>query len=303
VVPSLPGLIGKSGSGSKWIDEIRTALAKARVAVLLVTKDFLASDFIHDEELNPLLLHAKRGGVRILWIPVRASSFHKSPIKDYQALIEPNIPLAQMRAHRDTAWVEICKEIERAVTAPLNPLTDDAADATKPELRVVHAEQPTSQSRHWLQELHQRLAKGDLRDSPLAPTVVEVLHRESRTKPVETISWSTVVAGIRASDRYFVRVQPSAGIRDWQRDFAQTVTPTLVAMAHSLDRSPDAQATVLRLCDAIAARLRLRLLWPQEPDQFNDLTNAIYAACLRARELECDDVLVQLKGLPVVGPE
>ena len=101
--------------GSEWLSEIRSALIKTKVAVLLVTKDFLASDFIHQEELGPLLLEAKRGGVRILWIPVRASSYHKSPIKDYQAVIEPGVPLAQMRARRDASWVQICKEIERAV--------------------------------------------------------------------------------------------------------------------------------------------------------------------------------------------
>ena len=85
------------------------------MAVLLVTKDFLASDFIHEEELEPLLREAEGGGVSILWIPVRASSYHKSPIKNYQAVIEPSVPLAQMRARRDAAWVQICKEIERGV--------------------------------------------------------------------------------------------------------------------------------------------------------------------------------------------
>ena len=33
--------------GSEWREEIRDAIKKARVAVLLVSADFLASDFIH----------------------------------------------------------------------------------------------------------------------------------------------------------------------------------------------------------------------------------------------------------------
>nr|VFK50214.1 MAG: TIR domain-containing protein [Candidatus Kentron sp. TUN]VFK50786.1 MAG: TIR domain-containing protein [Candidatus Kentron sp. TUN]VFK51294.1 MAG: TIR domain-containing protein [Candidatus Kentron sp. TUN] len=51
--------------GSLWLDEIKKALAEARVAVLLVSPDFLASDFIHDNKLGPFLKEAKAGNVTI----------------------------------------------------------------------------------------------------------------------------------------------------------------------------------------------------------------------------------------------
>jgi internalin A len=104
--------------GSKWFDQIKAALATSKVAVLLVTRDFLASDFIHEHELGPLLKEAEQGGVQILWLLVGACSFKETPLKVYQAAIPPDKPLAKMRkADRDEAWVRICEEIKKAANA------------------------------------------------------------------------------------------------------------------------------------------------------------------------------------------
>jgi hypothetical protein len=103
-------------TGSEWFDEIKNALAKTSVAVLLVSPGFLASDFIHEHELGPLLKEAKAGGVRILWVPLRAAAYKETPLKDYQAVSSPDKPLAGMsKPDRDEAWVRIYEEIKRAV--------------------------------------------------------------------------------------------------------------------------------------------------------------------------------------------
>ena len=98
--------------GSIWIERIKQAIASASVGVLLVTKDFIASDFINEHELGPLLRNAEDGGVKILWVLVRACSWAGTPLKNYQAAFPPDRPLAQMKAERDQAWVTICKSIE-----------------------------------------------------------------------------------------------------------------------------------------------------------------------------------------------
>jgi hypothetical protein len=154
-----------------------------------------------------------------------------------------------------------------------------------------------------LRDLERSMVDGDLRDSLIAPIVLTALNDENELDLAGDYDPIRVTRGIRLGDEYFVRVKPSAGQRDWQRDFAQTATPTLVGVARSLRCSPDAQALVIRLCDRVAERLRLRLIWLDDVDERNDLTNRIYSACLDATELESDQVLKELKGLTVVGPE
>lgn len=98
--------------GEKWFDEIKTAMSRAKVAVMLVSPHFLESDFIHHEELTPLLKAASERGVKILWVCIRACAFKETILKDYQAILPPEKPLAQMKANRDAAWVKVCEYIK-----------------------------------------------------------------------------------------------------------------------------------------------------------------------------------------------
>ena len=106
--------------GSKWFGKIQTALAKTSVAVMLVSPDFLASDFIHEQELGPLLKEAEGAGVKIFWVLIRDCSWKETPLKDYQAVVSPpDKPFASMtKPKRDTAWRKVCEAIKQAASHP-----------------------------------------------------------------------------------------------------------------------------------------------------------------------------------------
>jgi TIR domain len=95
--------------GEKWEEKIRDALSAAEIAVLLVSQHFLASHFITQNELLPILNAARGRGIVVFWIYVSSCLFEKTEIKSYQAAYDVSRPLDLMkRAERQAALSEIC---------------------------------------------------------------------------------------------------------------------------------------------------------------------------------------------------
>jgi hypothetical protein len=106
-------------AGAKWHEEIEKALSSAKVAVLLVSADFLASDFIAEKELPPLLEAAKAGGALILPIIISPSRFSKTTLAQFQATNSPDKPMIDLsRGEQEKIWLKVSEDIEDALTNP-----------------------------------------------------------------------------------------------------------------------------------------------------------------------------------------
>jgi hypothetical protein len=89
-------------------------LASTRVAVLLVSADFLASEFIVTNELPPLLTAAEHEGARIIPVVVKPSRFLREPeIAKFQALNDPTRPLIKLpEVEREELYAKLAELIE-----------------------------------------------------------------------------------------------------------------------------------------------------------------------------------------------
>lgn len=100
-----------------WKEEIDKALGNATIAILLVSPDFMASDFITNEELQPILSKAIVEGTKILTLILRPTALlEESGILKYQAVNDPKKPLSGMTEYeQETMLVKLVEAIKEII--------------------------------------------------------------------------------------------------------------------------------------------------------------------------------------------
>ncbi|MDQ3255702.1 MAG: toll/interleukin-1 receptor domain-containing protein [Acidobacteriota bacterium] len=101
-------------TGQRWKEEIEKALASAKVAVLLISADFLASDFIDTEELPHLLAAEEKEGLIVMPVILSPCRFSRTlSLSQFQAVNSPDKPLTSLStSEQDAVWDKLSKDIE-----------------------------------------------------------------------------------------------------------------------------------------------------------------------------------------------
>jgi len=104
-------------TGSKWRSDIEKNLAQASIAILLISADFLASDFIVNNELPPMLLRAEAAGLRILPVILKPCGFKRDKVlSTFQAANDGLIPLLSLtHVEQEELWDKIAGEIAEEI--------------------------------------------------------------------------------------------------------------------------------------------------------------------------------------------
>ena len=104
--------------GENWQNEIENALASAKVAILLISIDFLNSPFIEKNELLPLLSAAEAEGVTILPVILRPSGELPKGLSHFQAINSPSRTLSRMKGYeREELWVKVANATADAMSS------------------------------------------------------------------------------------------------------------------------------------------------------------------------------------------
>jgi len=103
--------------GVSWRDEIERALAGANAAIILVSADFLASEFITTQELPVLLERARTNGTRIVPLLVSPCRYAESALGHLQALNSVHRTLSEMTVpERNRTFLALIEQLESGAT-------------------------------------------------------------------------------------------------------------------------------------------------------------------------------------------
>jgi hypothetical protein len=115
-------------AGRFWREELQRAISSARVAIILLSSDYLASPFNTGEEL-PALLKARRRGTVLIPVLVRPCVYESIP--EIAALVPLDArPLSVGdTSSAEEAFVQLARQIaETLVSAPLNSAQSATSD-------------------------------------------------------------------------------------------------------------------------------------------------------------------------------
>jgi hypothetical protein len=133
--------------GAKWRVAIEMPLAQAKVALLLVSDAFLASELVMNEEVPKLLAAAEAEGVRGLWVSLSPCLVEHTVIGEYQAVLALVHDLDELpKPQQQRALKTIAERIREALVEP-DP-DPDPEPVVKPEPRPQSPPAPPGPAPH-----------------------------------------------------------------------------------------------------------------------------------------------------------
>jgi len=101
-------------AGSEWKDEINSYLEDADLTLLLVSADFLNSDYCYEVEMTRALDRHKHGQTKVIPIIVRKCEWHEAPFANLLALPRDGVPVNAW-PDRDSAWSQVAAGIREVL--------------------------------------------------------------------------------------------------------------------------------------------------------------------------------------------
>jgi hemoglobin-like flavoprotein len=270
-------------AGENWSQNIRRALDRARIGLLLVTDHFLQSKFINKEELASLLAAAKSGGVSIRWVPVSASLYQCTELNGIQACWDPKVPLDKLPEPDCKAAIQkICLElVEEFGVSP------KVSQGRRESLRA---------------QVQARLGEKYTITEEIASGKFSIVYHAERTHPKRAVA---------------VKVFVASELDDWARKAfnegaeraLELASPAFIKILdQSMEDAPEFLVSEFVVAEPLNRILRAHhdgLPLPRVKSILLDLTKAIeeaHARGWRRGEMCPSDILIEESGLARISP-
>jgi hypothetical protein len=106
-------------AGQDWAHDIHTKLTNAKVVLLLVSRDMIASRYINGVELNIALKRHEAGQARLIPVIIRTSDWSRAKFSKLQALPSSALPISNYE-DRDEWFTEVTKGLRRVIEELVN---------------------------------------------------------------------------------------------------------------------------------------------------------------------------------------
>ena len=97
-----------------WEKAIDEHLDRSSIVLLLVSPDFIASDYCYDVEMTRAVNRHARGEARVIPIIIRHSDWTNTPFARFQALPRDGKPVKSW-PDRDEAWLDVVRGVRAEV--------------------------------------------------------------------------------------------------------------------------------------------------------------------------------------------
>jgi energy-coupling factor transporter ATP-binding protein EcfA2 len=104
--------------GDKWGGVIDNNFTRSDLILLLVSADFLASDYCYEMEMKSALERQARGEAKVVPIILRACNWQSGPLGKLQAIPKDGRPITSW-PNQDEAWNEVTGAIRRLLEPPI----------------------------------------------------------------------------------------------------------------------------------------------------------------------------------------
>lgn len=119
-------------AGDNWYPAIKEAIQNSKIAILLISRDFLASDFVRREEIPELLKRQSSDQIRVIPLIIKPCAWQSVPwLADLQGATKNNEPLAKYKLKSF--------ELDLALSGLVNDI-DQLLKNSNPEIRQIKKE-------------------------------------------------------------------------------------------------------------------------------------------------------------------